>query len=159
MTTAEPSDRRHRQPAEFSDEAQAGATETRDRAVRQATPENTEQQPGARAEKARAPEAGVAENRAPAEKTNTAEKVRLFEETEAERYRVQWRELQAGFVDEPRATVREAQTLVNHMVESLTTQLENQRQQLHSGADTDDTERLRVVMQRYRSLFDQMLSV
>lgn len=103
--------------------------------------------PDARAEQVRAPEA---------EADTGKERTRLFDETEVERYRVQWRELQAGFVDEPRATVREAETLVGRMVETLTAQLDQQRQQLRSGADTDDTERLRVVMQRYRTLLDQI---
>nr|WP_052479301.1 hypothetical protein [Kibdelosporangium sp. MJ126-NF4]CEL23495.1 hypothetical protein [Kibdelosporangium sp. MJ126-NF4]CTQ89109.1 hypothetical protein [Kibdelosporangium sp. MJ126-NF4] len=152
MTSFGPNDSRHGKRPENGDEAQAVTTEPRDRPAQKATPKT--RQPDARAEKARAPEAGVADRQ-----TSGMERTRLFEETDVERYRVQWRELQAGFVDEPRATVREAETLVNHMVDSLTTQLNDQRQQLHNGAETDDTERLRVVMRKYRTLFDKLLAV
>ncbi|ALG11139.1 hypothetical protein [Kibdelosporangium phytohabitans] len=171
MTTFDPNDRRHGRPENVGDEAQAESTRTRDRTARNATPEDSTQ-PDARAEEVRAPEAEAVDNRdrtrdrtRDRDRTSRAahaapgETTKLFEETEAERYRLQWRELQASFVDEPRETVREAETLVNQMVESLTAQLNNHRQELRSGAETDDTERLRVVMQRYRSLFDQMLSV
>ncbi|RSM84904.1 hypothetical protein DMH04_18730 [Kibdelosporangium aridum] len=112
--------------------------------------------PGTRAEEARAPEtrtAGGAENQAP-----VAARSKLFAETEAEQYRMQWRELQANFVDEPRAAVREAETLVSQMMDVLTSQLKEQKRALEGGSD-GDTEQLRVAMQRYRSLFDQMLQV
>jgi hypothetical protein len=156
MTPTDHDDRRHGRRTDTADEAQAGATETRGHAAHLAdtAAPKAAQHPGARAEKVRAPEAGAA-----GEKDTATARTRLFEETAVERYRVQWRELQAGFVDEPRSTVREAETLVNRMVESLTTQLDNERRQLRSGAETDDTERLRVVMQRYRALVDQLSAV
>ncbi|SMD18482.1 hypothetical protein [Kibdelosporangium aridum] len=112
--------------------------------------------PGVRAEEARTPETrtpGGVENQAP-----VAARSKLFGETEAEQYRVQWRELQANFVDEPRAAVREAETLVSQMMDALTSQLKEQKRALEGGSDRD-TEQLRVAMQRYRSLFDQMLQV
>lgn len=112
--------------------------------------------PGVRAEEARTPETrtpGGVENQAP-----VAARSKLFEETEAEQYRMQWRELQANFVDEPRAAVREAETLVSQMMDALTSQLKEQKRALEGGSDRD-TEQLRVAMQRYRSLFDQMLQV
>ncbi|MFC0106639.1 hypothetical protein [Kibdelosporangium aridum] len=112
--------------------------------------------PGVRAEEARTPETrtpGGVENQAP-----VAARSKLFGETEAEQYRMQWRELQANFVDEPRAAVREAETLVSQMMDALTSQLKEQKRALEGGSDRD-TEQLRVAMQRYRSLFDQMLQV
>lgn len=96
----------------------------------------------------------AAQNQAP-----VAARTRLFEEREAEQFRTQWREVQAGFVDEPRAAVREAETLVSQMLESLTNQLHEQKRSLASGSDSNDTEQLRVALQRYRSLVDQMLQV
>ncbi|MBP2325409.1 hypothetical protein JOF56_005794 [Kibdelosporangium banguiense] len=96
----------------------------------------------------------AAENQAP-----VASRTRLFEEQEVTRFREQWRELQAGFVDEPRSAVREADTLVTQMMDSLTSQLAAQKRALQGESDAVDTERLRVTLQRYRSLFDQMLQV
>lgn len=88
-----------------------------------------------------------------------ATRTRLFQDQDVTKYREQWRELQAGFVDEPRSAVREADTLVSKMLDTLTSQLTEQKRALQSESDAEDTERLRVAMQRYRSLFDQMLQV
>jgi hypothetical protein len=84
----------------------------------------------------------------------------LFDEQEAEQFRIRWHELQAGFVDEPGAAVREAESLVSMMMETLTAQLAGQRRELSSEADNQgDTEQLRLTLCRYRVLFDRILSV
>ncbi|MCE7011394.1 hypothetical protein LWC34_52585 [Kibdelosporangium philippinense] len=116
-------------------------------------------EPDVRAEQARTPETRTLDTQGAENQAPVAARSKLFEETEAEQYRMQWREVQSNFVDEPRAAVREAETLVSQMMDSLTTQLNEQKRALKSGADGDDTEQLRVAMQRYRSLFDQMLQV
>jgi hypothetical protein len=94
------------------------------------------------------------ENQAP-----VAARTRLFEDQDVTRFREQWRELQASFVDEPRGAVREADTLVSQMMDTLTSQLAEQKRVLQGESDAVDTEQLRVALQRYRSLFDQMLQV
>jgi len=97
--------------------------------------------------------------RAPENQAPVAARTRLFEDQDVTRFREQWRELQAGFVDEPRGAVREADTLVSQMMDALTAQLTEQKRALQGESDARDTEQLRVALQRYRSLFDQMLQV
>jgi hypothetical protein len=79
----------------------------------------------------------------------------LFEQQEADQFRTQWREVQSSFVDEPQTAVREADTLLAKMMDELKTRIESHRGDVGNG----DTEELRLAMQRYRSLFDQILSV
>lgn len=79
----------------------------------------------------------------------------LFEQQEADQFRTQWREVQSSFVDEPQTAVREADTLLAKMMDELKTRVESHRGDMGNG----DTEQLRLTMQRYRSLFDQILSV
>ncbi len=79
----------------------------------------------------------------------------LFEAQEAERFRMEWREVQSSFVDEPKTAVREADSLLAKMMDELKTRIESHRGDLGNG----DTEEMRLAMQRYRSLFDQILSV
>jgi hypothetical protein len=75
----------------------------------------------------------------------------LFGSANADRFRTQWREVQASFVDEPRSAVREAEKLVGEMLDELKS---------HLGEDRgDDTEELRIALRRYRSLVDQILAV
>jgi len=85
----------------------------------------------------------------------------LFEDEEAERFRAQWREVQARFVDEPQSAVREADSLLSSMMDELRSHIDSHKKSLDGewNRDTKDTEELRVAMQRYRSLFDQILSV
>jgi hypothetical protein len=80
---------------------------------------------------------------------------RLFEEEDAERFRTQWREVQAGFVDEPRTAVREAETLMSKMMDELKSHLNDDLR----DDDNADTEQLRITLRRYRSLADQILSI
>jgi len=82
----------------------------------------------------------------------------VFEEQEAEQFRAQWRDLQAGFVDEPKSAVRDAEALVSQMMEALTAHITEQRDAL-TGRDGEDTEELRMTMRRYRSLAEKILSV
>lgn len=97
--------------------------------------------------------------KAPQNQAPVAARTRLFGDQEVTRFREQWRELQSGFVDEPRGAVREADTLVSQMMDTLTAQLAEQKRSLQGESNADDTEKLRVALQRYRSLFDQMLQV
>jgi len=84
----------------------------------------------------------------------------LFEDQDTERLRGQWLEVQARFVDEPRTAVRDADSLLSSMLDELKSHIDEQKRTLDGewDRDTKDTEELRVAMQRYRSLFDQILS-
>ena len=75
--------------------------------------------------------------------------------------RQRWNDVQAGFVDDPRTAVQNAQTLVTEIVTELTETFTRERTNLESqwsGGGDADTEALRVALQRYRSFFNRLLS-
>jgi hypothetical protein len=86
----------------------------------------------------------------------------LFPTTEAEGFRSRWGAIQAGFVDEPRKAVEEADALVAEVIKRLADSFAGERGKLEGqwerGEDID-TEDLRVALQRYRSFFDRLLSL
>jgi hypothetical protein len=72
-----------------------------------------------------------------------------------------WQEIQAGFVDEPRKAVHDADALVTDLMRRLAETLASERDQLESrtGAGGDaSTEDLRQGLRRYRSLFERLLA-
>jgi hypothetical protein len=85
----------------------------------------------------------------------------LFDEADATRFRARWSEVQAGFVDDPRQAVQDADVLVAELMQSLASAfserkhlLEHQWQQ-GAGAETED---LRLALRGYRSFLDQLLT-
>lgn len=86
----------------------------------------------------------------------------LFASNEADDFRRRWTDIQAGFVDEPRQAVENADSLVaaaiKRLAEIFAHERSNLEQQWAQGADVS-TEDLRVALQRYRSFFDRLLSV
>ena len=86
----------------------------------------------------------------------------LFARDDADRLRGQWNEIQAGFVDQPRSAVERADGLVADVMMRLAEGFARERGALERQWDHGDnvtTEDLRVVLQRYRSFFDRLLSV
>ncbi len=74
--------------------------------------------------------------------------------------RERWDEVQAGFVDDPRTAVQNAQQLVSELVNELTETFSRERGTLEgqwSKGGEADTEALRVALQRYRSFFNRLL--
>ena len=73
-----------------------------------------------------------------------------------------WTDIQAGFVDEPRRAVEQADELVADAIKRLAESFARERAQLESqwdrGGDVN-TEDLRQGLQRYRSFFSRLLSV
>ena len=85
----------------------------------------------------------------------------LLPPDQAERYRSRWTEIQAGFVDEPRESVEQADRLVADLMQNVAAGFSQAREQLESqwdGGDELSTEDLRVSLTRYRSFFDRLLS-
>lgn len=86
----------------------------------------------------------------------------LFEENEAGGYRTRWEAIQAGFVDEPRAAVEQADALVAQVMKRLAESFASERavleQQWDRGGELT-TEELRVALKRYRSFFERLLSL
>jgi hypothetical protein len=85
----------------------------------------------------------------------------LFPHDEAGHFRTEWTEIQAGFVDSPRQAVERADALIASVMQRLASTFARERatleQQWDRGGDVT-TEDLRVVLQRYRSFFDRLLS-
>jgi hypothetical protein len=78
-----------------------------------------------------------------------------------ERFTARWQEIQAGFVDEPRRAVQDADALVVDMMDRLARMLASEREQLESAGETGkiSTEDLRQGLRRYRTLFERLLAV
>jgi hypothetical protein len=90
------------------------------------------------------------------------EAVPLLAKDEAEELRNRWTTIQAGFVDEPRNAVQEADKLVARAVQRLAEVFADERSKMEqqwSRGDQVSTEDLRVCLQRYRSFFTRLLSV
>lgn len=86
----------------------------------------------------------------------------LFDKSKAEEFRSRWAGIQAGFVDEPRGAVEQADELVaetmKHLAGIFAEERENLEREWAKGEDVS-TEDLRIALQRYRSFFDRLLSV
>ncbi len=81
---------------------------------------------------------------------------------EAEDFHSRWNDIQAGFVDEPRKSVEQADNLVAEVMKELATTFANERQNLENqwnSGNNVSTEDLRQALRRYRSFFDRLLNV
>lgn len=86
----------------------------------------------------------------------------LFERGDAEGLRSRWSEIQVGFVDEPRAAVEKADSLVAETIKRLADSFAASRRNLEREWDREgdvSTEGLRLALQRYRSFFNRLLSL
>jgi hypothetical protein len=85
----------------------------------------------------------------------------LFPENELNEFRTRWDKAQIGFVDEPRAAVEQADSLVATVVKRIAEQFAAERAELEHQWDRGDnvsTEDLRQALRRYRSFFDRLLA-
>jgi hypothetical protein len=80
----------------------------------------------------------------------------IFDDAAAGRFRDRWREVQAGFVDDPAQAVRAADELVDEIMRELAEHRRNIEEQWRGGPD--DTEDLRMVIREYRAFFNQLLN-
>jgi hypothetical protein len=81
---------------------------------------------------------------------------------EVGRFRAQWSDLQARFVDEPRESARRADELVAKALQRIAEAFSQEKQQLEgewSRGGEVSTEDLRQAIRRYRAFFDRLLSV
>ena len=86
----------------------------------------------------------------------------LLGEAEAAKFRSAWDSIQAGFVDEPRRAVENADHLVAEAMQRLAEMFAEERSGLESQWDRGDevsTEDLRIALQRYRAFFGRLLAV
>lgn len=86
----------------------------------------------------------------------------LFADDECHTLWKRWDDIQAGFVDEPRKAVQDADSLVAETMQQLANTFARERnnleQQWGRGGDVS-TEDLRIAFRRYRSFFKRLLSV
>ena len=86
----------------------------------------------------------------------------LFSPNEAKEFRARWDAIQAGFVDEPRGAVEQADSLVAGTMKRLAEIFADERAKLEGQWDRGDgvsTEDLRLALRRYRSFFGRLLSI
>lgn len=86
----------------------------------------------------------------------------LLVEAELNHLKQQWDDIQAGFVDEPRAAVQQADNLVTLTTKRLADMFAAERGKLESQWDSGSdvsTEDLRLALRRYRSFFQRLLSI
>ena len=102
------------------------------------------------------------EMKAPATTADDENLVPLFEEGSAKKFRSRWLAIQSKFVDDPSASVKQADDLVSDIIKSVTMNFADRRvsleKQWNSGEDVC-TEDLRVALKRYRSFFDRLLTL
>jgi hypothetical protein len=87
----------------------------------------------------------------------------VIESGAADGFHARWRDVQFGFVDDPRAAVRQADELADEVVRSFTDALGAHKQALEdrwrSQRDAPpDTERLRLIVRAYREFVDRLLT-
>ena len=86
----------------------------------------------------------------------------LFPDDELHNFRSNWDQVQTSFVDEPRAAVERADSLVANVVKRIAEQFATEREQLEKQWDRGEnvnTEDLRQAFKRYRAFFDRLLTV
>ena len=86
----------------------------------------------------------------------------LFENKRADQFRSQWLEIQSQFVDDPSVSVKEADELVDQVIQNVTRMFADERSSLETQWNSGDkvsTEDLRMALRRYRSFFDRLLSL
>ena len=105
----------------------------------------------------------VAEHEARMNPENTQEGLApLFETNAAEKFRTRWLAIQSKFVDDPKASVRDADDLVADVIQGITSSFADRRGTLEknwNGGGEASTEDLRQALKQYRSFFDRLLSL
>jgi hypothetical protein len=99
--------------------------------------------------------------RAAAVESEPAHSNQLFAQDELNGFRSHWDAVQTSFVDEPRAAVEQADSLVASVVQRIAEQFASERAQLEKQWDRGeavDTEELRQAFKRYRAFFDRLLA-
>jgi hypothetical protein len=89
------------------------------------------------------------------------ERAPLLASNDAQGFRQRWENLQAGFIDEPRQVVEQADELVEELMQRLSSGFADKRTELEEQWEKGDdvsTEDLRVALTRYRSFFNRLLS-
>jgi hypothetical protein len=92
----------------------------------------------------------------------TAARMPLYDEKEVTDLRTRWQRIQGEFVDDPHASVENADKLVATAIQRLAEIFANEKAELvatWSRGNEISTEDMRQALRRYRSFFDRILSV
>ena len=85
----------------------------------------------------------------------------LLDGSDLDHLRSRWESIQTRFVDEPRRSVEQADTLVAEVMQRLAGSFADERTRLEGQWEREEevsTEELRVALTRDRSFFDRLLS-
>ena len=103
----------------------------------------------------------VSEFRTDLDSTEAESAEPLLPRLEIEDFRTEWRTIQAGFVDEPQRSVKDADRLVSDLMQRLSQSFSEARADLERQWDRGDevsTDDLRLALQQYRSFFNRLLA-
>ena len=97
------------------------------------------------------------------EEAAVSERTPLFDEHEANDLRGRWQHIQGTFVDEPHASVEQADKLVSAAIQRLTEIFSAEKSNLDTAWSRDgsevSTEDMRQALRRYRAFFDRILAI
>jgi hypothetical protein len=96
----------------------------------------------------------------PAVTETDAETAALWPQETIHELQQRFREVQWRFVDDPRGAADEAHALVTEALAQFSDTIESRKRELDGWRDSDggDTEQMRMVVRRYRSLLDRLLA-
>lgn len=100
--------------------------------------------------------------REPVTRADAFDDMRLLPDVVTDDLRPRWADIQAGFVDQPRQAVEQADALVADAIRRLAEGFAQARADLEREWDRGEdvsTEDLRLVFRRYRTFFDRLLDV
>jgi hypothetical protein len=92
----------------------------------------------------------------------TADHMPLYDEHEITDMRTRWQRIQGEFVDDPHASVEQADKLVATAIQRLAGIFAKEKSDLEatwSRGNEISTEEMRQALRRYRSFFDRILTV
>jgi hypothetical protein len=84
----------------------------------------------------------------------------LLSAADGEGFKQRWEQIQVNFVDEPQASVRDADALVSELMQRLADTFAQERSRLEEQWERGEqasTEDLRTALQQYRSFFRRLL--
>jgi len=101
-------------------------------------------------------------DRSPEHANRTQEPSSFFSPAETQAFRSRWNNIQVRFVDDPAGAIDEANNLISDAIEHLEQGFSAQRQpdgQTSEPNQRDSTEERRLLLRRYRTLVERLVSI
>lgn len=86
----------------------------------------------------------------------------LFDHDATDKFKTRWLAIQSKFVDDPSESVKQADQLVDDVIQDITRNFADRRGLLErqwNGGEDASTEDLRLALKQYRSFFDRLLTL